>query len=157
DLFAAEIEAPGLEAAMVEDLRQALAESDVVVTCTPAREPVLMAGAVRPGPFVAAGGAGHPEKQEIDACLMAAGTDVVDDLEQCAALGDLRHAIEAGAMTRDDVHATLGDLVAGRKPGRTRSDEITLFDSTGIAIQDVAAAAVVYERALATDLGAALA
>jgi alanine dehydrogenase len=81
---------------------------------------------------------------------------VVDILEQCASIGDLHHAIEAGAVTRSDVYAELGEIVAGRKPGRTSAEEIIIFDSTGTALQDVAAAAVVYERALRAGVGLSL-
>ena len=84
---------------------------------------------------------------------MAAGLVVVDVLDQCAAIGDLHHALAAGAMRREDVHAELADVVTGRRPGRRSPDEITIFDSTGTALQDVAAAAVVYERALADGAG----
>jgi ornithine cyclodeaminase/alanine dehydrogenase-like protein (mu-crystallin family) len=108
---------------------------------------------VRPGTFVAAVGADSEDKQELDPRLMAAGVVVTDVLEQCAAIGDLHHALAAGLMTRDAVHAELADLVTGRKPGRRSPDEITIFDSTGTALEDVAAAVVVYEKALAGDVG----
>jgi len=144
----------GVEAAA--DLREAAGESDVCVTCTPSRQPVLMRGDVRPGAFVAAVGADNPLKQELDPRLMASGKIVVDILEQCAAIGDLHHALEAGAVTRDDVYAELGEIVAGRKPGRTSDEETVIFDSTGTALQDVAAAAVVYEKALRDGVGVTL-
>ncbi|HKB75883.1 MAG TPA: ornithine cyclodeaminase family protein [Myxococcales bacterium] len=156
DRFADECAAPGIEIHAEPDLPAALDQSDIVVTCTPSRDPLLHAIAIAPGTFVAAVGADNPEKSEIHPDLMAASRVVVDDLGQCASFGDLHHAIEAGTMTREDVHAELAEVVAGRKPGRTREDQITLFDSTGIALQDVAAAAVVYERALAQGAGLAL-
>jgi ornithine cyclodeaminase/alanine dehydrogenase-like protein (mu-crystallin family) len=68
-------------------------------------------------------------------------------------MGDLHHALQSGLMTRDDVHAELGEIVAGRKPGRESEDEIIVFDSTGMALQDVAAAALVYESALQQNCG----
>jgi alanine dehydrogenase len=135
------------------DLAAAALASDAVVTCTPSRRPILAPGDVRPGTFVAAVGADNPTKQEIDPALMRSGTIVVDLLEQCAQMGDLRHALEAGAVTRADVHAELGEIVAGRKPGRTSDEEIIIFDSTGTALQDVAAAALVYEKALRSGFG----
>ncbi|MGH7312129.1 MAG: ornithine cyclodeaminase family protein, partial [Candidatus Rokuibacteriota bacterium] len=92
-------------------------------------------------------------KQELEPALVAAATLVVDVLEQCAEIGELQHALAAGLMTRDRVHAELADVVVGRRPGRTRADEIIVFDSTGTAIQDVAAAVAVYERARATGRG----
>ena len=135
------------------DLPAASGASDVCVTCTPSRLPILMRGDVRPGTFVAAVGADNPTKQEIDPALMQSSKIVVDILEQCATIGDLRHALEAGAVTRADVHAELGEIVAGRKDGRTSAEETIVFDSTGTALQDVAAAALVYERALRSGIG----
>jgi ornithine cyclodeaminase/alanine dehydrogenase-like protein (mu-crystallin family) len=72
---------------------------------------------------------------------------VTDLTAQAAAIGDLHHAIAAGLMTREDVHAELGEVVAGLKPGRTRADEIFVFDSTGTGLQDVAAAIAAYRGA----------
>jgi len=83
---------------------------------------------------------------------MAAAKIVVDVLDQCASMGDLHHALDAKAVTRSSVHAELGEIVAGKKPGRESLDEITIFDSTGMALQDVAAAAMVFEKWQATRL-----
>ena len=124
-----------------------LRRSDVVVTCTTSRRAFLMSDDVIPGTFVAAVGADNPEKQELDPALMARSKVVVDSLEQCAAFGDLHHAIAGGVMKTGDVYASLGDVVAGDLPGRTSNDEITIFDSTGTAIQDVAAAVLIYKHA----------
>ena len=143
----------GIDIAPAESLEKALAESDVCVTCTPSREAFLLREHVRPGTFIAAVGADSSDKQELDPMLMASAVVVADLLEQCASIGDLHHALDAGAMSRADVHAELADLVVGRKPGRRSADEITIFDSTGTALQDVAAAAVVYEKALAGGVG----
>jgi ornithine cyclodeaminase/alanine dehydrogenase-like protein (mu-crystallin family) len=79
---------------------------------------------------------------------MASAEVFTDVLEQCATIGDLHHALEAGVMTRANVRAELGEVVAGTRPGRRSAEAITIFDSTGMALQDVAAAAMVYERAL---------
>jgi alanine dehydrogenase len=143
----------GLRVEAAKDLRAALRESDVCVTCTPARRAYVMAGDIAPGTFIAAVGADNHGKQEIDPTLVASATLVVDVLEQCAEIGELQHALAAGLMTRERVHAELGEVVAGRRPGRTRRDEITIFDSSGTALQDVAAAIAVYEKARATGRG----
>ena len=135
----------------------ALAESDVCVTCTPSRQAFLLREHVRPGTFVAAVGADSPDKQELAPELMAASVVVADVLEQCAEMGDLHHALEAGAMSRDRVHAELAEVVTGRKPGRRSADEVTVFDSTGTALEDVAAAVVVFEKALAAGAGLSVA
>ncbi len=136
----------------VRDLSSCRA-SDVWVTCTPSRQPFLGPEHVRPGAFVAAVGADHPEKHEIHAELFRGATVVVDVLDQCLSIGDLHHAVAAGVMTVDGVHAELGQVVTGAKRGRSSDDELTLFDSTGTAIQDVAAAVLAYERSVATGRG----
>jgi ornithine cyclodeaminase/alanine dehydrogenase-like protein (mu-crystallin family) len=145
----------------VRDLGPAARRSDVIVTCTTSRHPFLDAAMVGPGTFVAAVGADGPDKSEIDPPLMAKALVVADVLDQCAIMGDLRLAFASGLMSRGDVHAELGELVAGRKAGRASDAQVTLFDSTGTALQDVAAAASIYERASrapglgSVDLGAA--
>ncbi|MGH7306688.1 MAG: ornithine cyclodeaminase family protein [Candidatus Rokuibacteriota bacterium] len=143
----------GLEVRAVKDLRDALSESDVCVTCTPARRAFLMAADVRRGTFIAAVGADAHGKQELEPALVAGSTLVVDVLEQCAEIGELQHALAAGLMTREHVHAELGQVVAGLRSGRTQPDEITIFDSSGTALQDVAAAIAVYEKARASGRG----
>lgn len=129
------------------DLAGALGESDVIVTCTPSKEPVLFERDTRPGTFVAAVGADSEEKQEIEPALLATAKVVTDVTAQCAAFGDLHHAVRAGLLTPAGVHAELGEIVAGKKPGRTSDGEVIVFDSTGMALQDVAAAAATFEAA----------
>ena len=136
-----------LEVTPVADLRAALSETDVLVTCTPSRTAFVLRTDVRPGLFIAAVGADSEDKQEIEEALMAASAVVVDLLPQAALIGDLHHAIARGHMRAEDVRAELGAVVAGRAPGRTSRNEITIFDSTGIALQDLVAAVAVYERA----------
>ena len=143
----------GLEADAVTEVGSAAEQSDVIVTCTPAKKFFVRKEHIRPGTFIAAVGADNEEKQEIEPQLLRSAKVVADIREQCAAIGDLHHAIAAGVMQADEIHAELGEVVAGRKPGRESDDEITLFDSTGTALQDVAAAAIVYEKAVATGRG----
>jgi alanine dehydrogenase len=143
----------GIAVEPTRDLATAIRTSDVCVTCTPARRAFVSRADVGPGAFIAAVGADSQGKQELDPALVASATLVVDVLEQCAEIGELQHPLAAGLMTREQVHAELGDVVAGRKPGRTRDDEIVIFDSSGTAIQDVAAALAVYERACASGRG----
>jgi alanine dehydrogenase len=136
-----------IPARAVNDLAAAVRQSDICVTCTPSRQPYLGADEVTPGTFIAAVGADDPEKQELHPNLMAKGKIVADILQQCVTMGDLHHALDAGAVTQADVYAELGDIVAGKKRGRESDEEIIIFDSTGMALQDVAAAACVYEKA----------
>jgi alanine dehydrogenase len=143
----------GIEVTAVDDRSVATRQSDIVVTCTTARQWFLGRDDVTLGAFIAAVGADNPEKQELEPALLAASTVVVDLLEQCAAMGELHHALEAGVMTRESVHADLAEIVSGRKIGRRSEDEIMVFDSTGTALQDVAAAWMVYRRAVAAGIG----
>jgi len=128
-------------------LARAAAQADVIVTCTTARRPYLDSDLIRAGTFIGAVGADSPDKSEIAPELMAKSRVVADSLDQCAVMGDLRHALAAGAMRREHVHAELGELVAGTKAGRRSAGEITLFDSTGTAVQDVAAGVLIHDRA----------
>jgi ornithine cyclodeaminase/alanine dehydrogenase-like protein (mu-crystallin family) len=148
--YAAEMHAElGVEVAAVDDLAAAARRSDVVVTCTPSRAPLLGAAAVSPGTFIAAVGSDNPAKQELAPELVASSVVVADILEQCARVGEVHHAVVAGLMRAEDVYGELGEIVAGRKPGRTSAADVIVFDSTGTALQDVAAAALAYERAVA--------
>ena len=132
------------------------ATSNIWITCTPSHRWFLGREHVAAGAFVAAVGADNPEKQEIEPELLATSAVIADILEQCATIGDTHHALNAGVMRRDDVRAELSDIVCGRIRGRRSDDETVIFDSTGTALQDVAAAAVVYERALAANDGFAI-
>ncbi len=152
--FAREVEASlGVPVRPAPTPRAAAGDCDIVVTCTSAQRWFLGRGDVRPGTFIAAVGADNEQKQEIEPELLAASTVVVDILEQAATIGDLHHAIDAGVMTREHVHAELGAIVAGKASGRRSEEEIIVFDSTGTALQDVASAAAVFERALAAGRG----
>jgi ornithine cyclodeaminase/alanine dehydrogenase-like protein (mu-crystallin family) len=146
--FAREVtEELGFPTHAVTDLHNAVTQSDICVTCTPSRRAYLNEKEISPGTFISAVGADNPDKQELHPALMANSKIVTDVLEQCSVMGDLHHALDAGLMVKDDVHAELGEVVAGKKPGRESDAEIIVFDSTGMALQDVAAAARVYEKA----------
>jgi ornithine cyclodeaminase/alanine dehydrogenase-like protein (mu-crystallin family) len=143
----------GIRVEVATDLGAALRASDVAVTCTPSRKAFVSRDDVAPGTFIAAVGADSQGKQELEPDLVASSTLVVDVLEQCVEIGELQHALAAGLMTRDQVHAELSDVVIGRRPGRRHEAEVTIFDSSGTALQDVAAAIVVYEKATALGRG----
>ena len=134
----------------LDELDAAIAASDIVVTTTPSKRPFIERRHLHPGLFIAAVGADHPEKSEIAPDAMAAAHVVVDVLDQAASMGDLHHAIDAGTMTREDVYADLGQIVAGKKAVR---GDVVIFDSTGTALQDVAAAELVYRRGVERNLG----
>ena len=138
---------------LVRDLPSAIQKSDVGITCTTANKAFVCKEDVSPGTFIAAVGADNEDKQEIDPALIASAKVVADSLEQSCAIGDVHHAIARGLMRKEDVYAELCEIVAGQKIGRVADDEIIVFDSTGVAIEDAIAAAAVYERALANHIG----
>jgi len=144
----------GIEIQAIRDhIEAGIRPSDICITCTPSRHTLVRKEWVKPGTFLAAVGADSEDKQEIDPQLMASSKVVVDVLDQCAAIGDLHHAITQGLMTRSDVHGDLGAVVTKRIAGRERPDEIIVFDSTGSALEDVAAAVRVYRKAVSANRG----
>ena len=143
----------GFAVTAVAEFEEAVGKSDIVVTCTPSNEAFLYLSNVAAGTFIAGVGADNETKQELDPQLLAASKVVVDNLEQCTAIGDLKRALQLGFMSAKDVHAELGEVIAGLKPGRESADEIIVFDSTGTALQDVASAAIVFEKAVSSGRG----
>ena len=138
------------------DLHKALQKSQICVTCTPSKKSFIRSEDITPGTFIAAVGADSEEKQELFSDLIASNKIVVDLVDQSVAIGELHHVIQKGLMTAGDIYAELGDIIAGKKPGRESGDEIIIFDSTGTALQDVAAAIIVYEKSMAGGIGAKL-
>jgi alanine dehydrogenase len=135
------------------DLPTAIQKGDVCITCTTANEFLVYKEDVTLGTFIAAVGADDAHKQEIDPALMASAKVVADSLEQCCTIGDTHHAIARGLMRKEDVYAELGEIVAGKKSGRTTDDEIIIFDSTGVAIEDAVTAVAVYDKARVAGIG----
>jgi alanine dehydrogenase len=128
------------------------AACDIVCTSTPARSPVIKRSWVKAGAHINAMGADGPGKQELDPALLVAGKLVIDDHVQAHHAGEINVPLTQGMLEDDGIFATLGEIVAGFKAGRT-GDEITIFDSTGLAIQDVAVARAIYEQARKRGVG----
>ena len=131
--------------------REEALRSDVVATVTPGKEIVVAEGTLRPGQHVSLMGADGPGKAEIAIGELARVHVFCDDWEQASHNGDLAHAVEAGVIERDDATA-LGAVLAGSAPGRRDGEDLTVFDSTGLAIQDLAIALAAVERAGELDL-----
>ena len=125
---------------------------DVVCTATPSRRPVVERAWIRPGTHINALGADGPGKQELDGAILRDARIVIDDPHQAEGGGEINVPLARGELTMADVHATLGEVINGTKTGR-EGDEITVFDSTGLAIQDVAVARIVYDEAVRRGLG----
>jgi alanine dehydrogenase len=147
--FSARMRELNLSARRVVDAKTAARGADIVVTVTTSTRPLLGLGDVDSGTFVAGVGADNPSKHELDADLMKGTRVVVDSVAQASTMGDLHHAITAGTMKPTDVCGELAELVVGRVGGRSKDDERWVFDSTGLSIQDLAAAEMIYERARA--------
>ncbi len=114
-------------------------QADVIITITSAFEPLLMKDWIKPGTHIACMGTDTVGKQEVDADLMAVATVFTDEIAQSISLGEAQHAIKSGAIKESDI-TTLGDVINGEHPGRSNDDEITLFDGTGVGLQDLAVA-----------------
>ena len=145
--FATAVRTSGFRSTASSSVVEAVDGADIIVTCTTSKSPVLTSDMKLKGCFVAAIGADNPEKQEIDTVLMGQARILVDDLDQCASGADLFHALRAGVVTRDDVHADLADLASGQKTGRSAPEELVIFNSCGTGVQDVAVAWAAYQAA----------
>jgi alanine dehydrogenase len=144
----------GVAAAVSPSSRETVAGSDVIVTATTSLEPLFASEWLEPGTLVNGVGANAAGKQELDAPCFAMGKVVVDFKAQALEeAGDLRHAISTGAISAEKIHAELGEIVVGNKKGRENDTEITLFKSVGVAIEDIATASFVYEKAMARGIG----
>ncbi|PLX37574.1 MAG: ornithine cyclodeaminase [Hyphomicrobiales bacterium] len=130
------------------DLDRLGAEADVIITITSSFGPILMREQVRPGTHIACMGTDTKGKQEVAAELVATATLFTDELQQATTIGECQHAVEAGLVSADAI-TPIGDVILGRHAGRTSEDEITLFDGTGVGLQDLAVAAAAVEGAIA--------
>jgi alanine dehydrogenase len=139
---------------VVASAREAVAGADLLVTVTTAKEPIVQADWLKPGIHINAVGSHRPDLREIDGATLAGAKIVVDSREAIMAeCGDILLAIKERAISADSVHAEIGEVLAGRKPGRSRPDENTIYKAVGIAIQDVATAHLVYRKALEGKVG----
>jgi alanine dehydrogenase len=132
----------GIETVVSSDIDEVTLDADIVVATTPSRAPLV--NRVSPGAHINAIGADAPGKQEISPEILKQAKVVIDDWAQASHSGEINVPLQNRQINRRNVHAQLGDIVAGKKKGRTSAGEITLFDSTGLAIQDIACADVVY-------------
>jgi len=148
-------EAKGIDLTAVGTAEDAVRGADVVVTATTSKTPVLSGGALEPHAHVNAIGAFTPEMQELDEDTVAAASKIVVDTKEgvLEEAGDIRVPLESGAIAEDDLHAEIGEVAAGWRPGREHGDGVTVFKAVGLAVLDVAAARLVYDRAVEKGLG----
>lgn len=145
----------GVKIEAVGNPEEAVRESDLLVTVTTAKEPILKVDWLKPGVHINAVGSHRPDLRELDGATMKRAKVFVDSKEAIMAeCGDVLIAIKEGAISEDHISIEIGEVLAGRKPGRTGAEEITLYKSVGIAVQDVAAAHLVYRKAIERKVGA---
>jgi alanine dehydrogenase len=125
---------------------QEAAGCDIVCTLTPSRSPIVKRGWIRPGTHINAVGADAPGKQELEPSILKEAIVVIDDLEQASHSGEINVPIQKGMYSISEIYGTLPEVVAGKKKGRTDSKAITVFDSTGIAVEDLAVARLLFEK-----------
>jgi alanine dehydrogenase len=135
------------------NLEEVVRGADVVVTVTPARGPIVEDAWIGEGTHIAALGADKEGDQELDPQLLARARIFVDDIRQCRTDGEINVPLSEGIISEDDVAGEIGQVVAGKLEGRTSEGDITVFDSTGFALQDSATVPLEYERALAAGVG----
>jgi len=126
------------------------AASDIVCTLTPSRSPIVKRKWIMPGTHINAVGADAPGKQELEPSILKQAIVVVDDLKQASGSGEINVPIRQGVYTTGEIYGTIAEVVVGRKKGRTDDKVITVFDSTGIAIEDIAVAKLLFEKAQRT-------
>lgn len=130
----------------IEPIEVTCRNSNVLITCTPSTTAMVKSEWIAPGTFIGAIGADSPGKQELEPKLMARAKIVGDIRQQIIKVGEAQHAVKEGLINASDIYGELGALITGKLKGRSHADEIFVYDSTGTAIQDVAAAAYVYEK-----------
>lgn len=135
------------------NLEEVVRGADVVVTVTPAREALVKDEWISPGTHIAALGADKAGDQELDPRILQRARIFVDDIRQCRTDGEINVPLSKGLIREQDIAGEIGEVITGKKQGRRSDDEITLFDSTGIALQDSATVPLEYERAVAAGVG----
>jgi len=141
-------EIPACNFAILDTVEGAVDGADIVTTVTASHEPVVRAEWLSPGVTVIAVGSDAPDKQELDIDVFKRADKIVaDSIPQCLRMGEIHHAVESGAISKEKIYAELGEITAGLKRGRVSENEIIVCDLTGVGVQDVAAAGLVMERA----------
>ncbi|MCK5661526.1 MAG: alanine dehydrogenase, partial [Methanosarcinales archaeon] len=139
--------------AIVKNSIEAVCDCDILVTTTPVRKPIVKSEWVNAGTHINAIGADAKGKEELDPLILKRAKIVIDDIRQAAHSGEINVPISEGIITQDNIYANLGEIVSGKKLGRTSDSEITVFDSTGLAIQDISTANLVFNKAKEAGIG----
>ncbi len=145
--------ANGVSVDVASDFKHCVEEADVIVATTPSTRPIIMADWVRPGTHINAIGADAPGKEELDPKILLKARVIVDDIEQASHSGEINVPVASGIFKVSAIAGELGDVLDGKIMGRTSKEEITVFDATGLAIEDIAAANLVLKKAKENNVG----
>ncbi|HML06091.1 MAG TPA: alanine dehydrogenase [Methanobacterium sp.] len=143
----------GIPVKAVDTIKEAVQGSDVLLTTTPARDPVVKSKWVGKGTHINAMGADAPGKQELNSHILQKAKIFIDCWDQASHSGEINIPVHEGLVRRSDIVGKIGDVIIGSVPGRTSDEEITVFDSTGLAVQDIVTAWNVYEKAVKQGIG----
>lgn len=132
---------------------EAVRGADIIISTTPSKEPIIKKDWVCPGTHIIAVGADMEGKQELEESLFDGSKIVVDNINQCITRGETQNPLKSGIIKKEDIYCEIGQILLGQKSGRENASEFTIFDTTGMAVQDNVTAAKIYERALALGLG----
>lgn len=142
-----------IDAVSPNDLEKCIQQSDVLITCTPSTTPYIKNSYLPKGIFVSAIGSDNPHKQELESNIIPKYKTIVDSIYQCPKIGETHHPIEENLFSEEEIYAEIGEVIINQVKGRESDDEIIIFDSTGIALQDVASAVRIYKTACSQKIG----
>ncbi|WP_018238768.1 ornithine cyclodeaminase family protein [Ensifer sp. BR816] len=143
----------GIPVILANSKKEAVEQADILITTTRGKGSLVEAEWVKPGTHIVAIGTDQQGKQELDPELFRNAKVVVDSISQCTEKGETWHPLDRNIIAKSDIHGEIGEVLLGRKPGRESDDEITIFDSTGMAIQDNTTASKIYQNAVANNVG----
>lgn len=144
---------PDIEFIVTRNIKDCAKGADIIVTTTVSRKPIVKAQWLKKGTHINAIGADAKGKEELDPDILKDARVIVDCWEQASHSGEINVPFKKGLISKKDIYADIGEIVTGKKKGRTNKDQITVFDSTGLAIQDVAIADLIYKLAIKNKKG----
>lgn len=143
----------GIPVIIAKSKKEAVEQADILITTTRGTGPLVNADWIKPGTHIVAIGSDQQGKQELDPEIFRNAKIVNDSIEQCVEKGETWHPLNKGIITKDYIHGEIGEIIMNKKPGRENDKEITIFDSTGMAIQDNTTAIKIYNNAIKNDIG----
>ncbi|HSV81322.1 MAG TPA: ornithine cyclodeaminase family protein [Ramlibacter sp.] len=143
----------GIPVVMANSKKEAVEQADILITTTRGKGALVDAGWVKPGTHIVAIGTDQQGKQELDPEIFRNAKVVVDSMDQCIEKGETWHPLNKKIIAKDDIHGEIGEILLGKKPGRENDKEVTIFDSTGMAIQDNTTSTKIYRNAIESKVG----